>query len=201
MIIASFLLTGCGSYSDYVTQTSNSNIQMLELWKTSEESRRQNQTTSMIAFSQAMNNAANTPDSGDDVAIAMAFSYNSQQKGIPLPKMSVVQRPNDFVDGIKAIVPLMSAIVPAIASAYTIGKVVDDGNSGSTTNYSVNGDSNNFDSGNAGSYNAVGTAGDGLSLTGSFDNSTETITTDTTDISGTSTIGEHTPDTTDTSSE
>ena len=162
-----FLLTGCGSYSDYATQVNNSNIQSMEIWKSAEKSRQVFQTNSLVAFSQAMNNAANTPDSGDDVAIAMAYAYNSQQKPVALPHMAKVERPNDFVDGLKATVPLLNSAVPWLSTAY----MVDRGFSAAGDHYKISGDNTSFDSGNSGSYNTVGSAGDGLGLTGSSDNS------------------------------
>jgi len=156
VVISAFLLTGCGSYSDYATQANNANIQMLELWKNAEQQRVQTNKENLQAFSLAMNNAAKTPDSGDDVAIAMSYAYNSQQKSITLPKLQRVERPNDFVDGIKATVPFMNSIAPWLGMAYMTDKISD--NAGSR--YDVSGSGNTVGS-TSGSFNPVNGYGEG----------------------------------------
>jgi len=152
LTISMFSLTGCGSHSDYVTQVNASNIQMMEIWKSSEAYRVEESRLRLQALSIAMNQAALTPDSGDDVAIAMSFAYASQQKRIDLPQMAKVERPNDFVDGIKASVPFLATLAPWFGMAWMADSA--------GTHYNIGGDSNNVGSSVQGSYSPL-TGGEG----------------------------------------
>ncbi len=150
LTVLTLFMGGCGSYSDYTTQVNTSNVQMMEIWKSTTIERTQENRSNMKAFSIAMSNAALTPDSGDDVAIAMSYAFMSQQKTMELPKLSRVERPNDFVDGIKASVPFLGTLAPWLGMAYMADKISE--NSG--THYAM-GNDNNINSTIDGSYSPL----------------------------------------------
>jgi len=156
LTVSMFSLTGCGSHSDYVTQVNASNTQMMEIWKASEASRMEENRLRLQALSMAMSKAALTPDSGDDVAIAMSFAYASQQKRIDLPQIARVERPNDFVDGIKASVPFLATLAPWFGVAWMADSMANSAG----THYNIGGNSNNVGSSVQGSYSPL-TGGEG----------------------------------------